>query len=126
MNRLDRLHNFKGDIRMKTRKILSFLLSALVLTSALAGCSSKEQPKVSAQQQEEVVENVPDNIHKENEPKYVFLFIGDGMTYPQFQTTSSYLGALENEGEILKGSKELDFMQFPVVGSATTYDSTSF
>ena len=24
-------------------------------------------------------------------PKYVFLFIGDGMTYPQFQATSAFL-----------------------------------
>lgn len=27
-------------------------------------------------------------------PKYVFLFIGDGMSYPQFQAAADYLGAL--------------------------------
>ena len=26
-------------------------------------------------------------------PKYVFLFIGDGMSYPQFQAAADYLGA---------------------------------
>ena len=27
-------------------------------------------------------------------PKYVFLFIGDGMSYPQFQAAADYLGAV--------------------------------
>ena len=27
-------------------------------------------------------------------PKYVFLFIGDGMSFPQFQSAADYLGAL--------------------------------
>ena len=30
-------------------------------------------------------------------PKYVFLFIGDGMSYPQFQAAADYLGALADE-----------------------------
>ncbi len=61
-------------------------------------------------------------------PKYVFLFIGDGMSYPQFQAASDYLGAVKqgNSPEILKGGEYLSFMNFPVAGSATTYDSTSF
>ena len=56
-------------------------------------------------------------------PKYVFLFIGDGMGYPQIQSASYYLGAKEN-GEVK--SDDLSFMSFPVAGSAKTYDSTSF
>lgn len=61
-------------------------------------------------------------------PKYVFLFIGDGMTYSQFQLASSYLGANSDatENEILDGSVPLNFMQFGSTGSVTTYDSTSF
>lgn len=60
-------------------------------------------------------------------PKYVFLFIGDGMSYPQFQAASDYLGAVKNEGkELVKGGENLSFMNFPVAGSAATYDSTSF
>ena len=61
-------------------------------------------------------------------PKYVFLFIGDGMSYPQIQITADYLGALEQdpESDILTGPKKLTMMDFPVVGSATTFDSTSF
>ena len=74
-------------------------------------------------------------------PKYVFLFIGDGMSYPQFQAASDYLGALASndyekalpstkydarEGAVLDGPVELSFMKFPVAGSAVTYDSCSF
>ncbi|MCD8084974.1 MAG: alkaline phosphatase [Clostridiales bacterium] len=61
-------------------------------------------------------------------PKYVFLFIGDGMTYSQFQLASSYLGALEDDSsdDILDGNVALNFMSFDYAGSATTYDSSSF
>lgn len=61
-------------------------------------------------------------------PKYVFLFIGDGMSYPQFQAASDYLGAVADtdNDDILDGNKALNFMNFPVAGSAVTYDSTSF
>lgn len=61
-------------------------------------------------------------------PKYVFLFIGDGMTFSQFQLASSYLGANADttNDEILDGNVPLNFMNFPGTGSVTTYDSTSF
>ena len=74
-------------------------------------------------------------------PKYVFLFIGDGMSYPQFQSAADYLGAIADddaesalpstsydtrEGAKLDGPVSLNFMQFPVAGSAITFDSCSF
>lgn len=72
-------------------------------------------------------------------PKYVFLFIGDGMSYPQIQSTSDFLGALndadyrqaqpsldDNGGAILDGPEYLNFMNFEAAGSAVTYDSNSF
>lgn len=61
-------------------------------------------------------------------PKYIFLFIGDGMSHPQIQITADYLGALEQDpsSDILSGHKDLTMMTFPVAGSATTFDSTSF
>lgn len=72
-------------------------------------------------------------------PKYVFLFIGDGMSYPQFQAASDYLGSMadpdyllaepsldDNQGAILDGPVALNFMGFDVAGSAVTYDSNSF
>ena len=62
-----------------------------------------------------------------NAPKYVFLFIGDGMTYSQFQLAASYQGAnADTDDGILDGDVALNFMQFDVLGNATTYDSSSF
>lgn len=69
-------------------------------------------------------------------PKYVFLFIGDGMSYPQIQSASYFSGKdaagivdvvkkSENPNDSPKG-KLLSFMKFPVAGSAQTYDATSF
>ena len=58
-------------------------------------------------------------------PKYIFLFIGDGMTYPQFTAASDYLGSVQTEGKDIDPSN-LVFMDFPVAGNATTFDSTSF
>ena len=50
------------------------------------------------------------------------------MSYPQFQAASDYLGALADTGsdDILDGNVPLTFMNFPVAGSAVTYDSSSF
>lgn len=58
-------------------------------------------------------------------PKYIFLFIGDGMTYPQFTAASSYLGAVKTENKVVE-AENLAFMDFPVVGNVTTFDASSF
>lgn len=69
-------------------------------------------------------------------PKYVFVFVGDGMSYPQIQSAAYYAG--KDAGgivDVIKKSenpsdspemKALSFYQFPVAGSASTYDATSF
>ena len=57
-------------------------------------------------------------------PKYIFLFIGDGMGNEQVQIASFFKGTTENDGAIV--SSPLSFMEFPTVGSVTTYDSSSF
>ena len=55
-------------------------------------------------------------------PKYVFLFIGDGMSYSQIQATASYLGAISSED----GKPQyLNFMDFESVGSAVNYTTDS-
>ena len=61
------------------------------------------------------------------------------MSYPQIQSTSDYLGALQdadyrqaqpslddNQGAKLDGPEYLNFMNFEAAGSAVTYDSNSF
>ena len=46
------------------------------------------------------------------------------MNYPQIQSTSHYLSAKNSNGGVQ--TQELSFMDFPVAGSAQTFDSTSF
>ena len=50
------------------------------------------------------------------------------MSYPQIQLTNYYLSALAdtNNNDILESKSNLTMMDFPVAGSAQTYDSTSF
>ena len=111
---------------MKRTRILPILLAAMLLIAAIpfgiaaATSETAEGPRTGASVA----------IRSEGEtltaPKYVFLFIGDGMTYPQFQTASAYLSINADKDTILTTSEMLNFMKFPVSGSATTYDSTSF
>ena len=108
-------------MRKNVKKVSALLLSGLLMMN-LAACGSKE-----------TVEN------EVKTPKYVFMFIGDGMSYPQIQSTSDYLGALndedyfmaqpsldDNQGATLDGPEYLNFMNFETAGSAVTYDSNSF
>ena len=97
------------EIIMKAKKIGALLLAASMTVPGVA---------------------VPRNVMAAEEtktPKYIFLFIGDGMSYPQIQTTNYYLNAIEDDqDEILTSESKLNVMAFPVAGSAQTYDSTSF
>lgn len=63
-------------------------------------------------------------------PKYIFMFIGDGMSFPQIQTTQYYNGIQKNGAINPKDGKyptleKLSFMNFPVIGTVTNYDSSS-
>jgi len=61
-------------------------------------------------------------------PKYVFLFIGDGMSYPQIASAEMYLGKKSKLNDLVGGGglEQLTFSKFPVAGAASTYDSSSF
>ena len=92
---------------MNAKKISALLLAATMMTT----CAAPAQTVMA----------------EEKVPKYIFLFIGDGMSYPQIQTTNYYESALADDGdEILTSQSNLNMMNFPVSGSAQTYDSTSF
>ena len=143
------------------RKKLLTVLALLGVFASLTGCSAKgaadgnkavagttkEQDVTGNKNKEKVAENVPTaqeqqvQEKKEAGPKYVFLFIGDGMSYPQFQAASDYLGACvdldyenalpsvayaDRNGAVLDGPIKLNFMKFEAAGSAITYDSCSF
>ena len=59
-------------------------------------------------------------------PKYVFMFIGDGMGSPQVTATQYYLGAIENPDSPVPVPAELSFTEWKNIGMMTTYDATSF
>lgn len=129
------------------KKTVALFLTLTLSISLLAGCAQPNSESVETSVQEASVAMVAEMAAQdtvtpeavENRPKYVFLFIGDGMSYPQIQSTADYLGALndsdyfqaapsleDNGGAILDGPEYLNFMNFSTAGSAVTYDSNSF
>ena len=126
---------------MKAKKISALLLTTAMLASsailpaqaAMAAEDSAEATQAAEETTEETAEQTTEEATTDAAdgetavPKYVFLFIGDGMSYPQIQTTNYYLSAMADDGdEILTSQNNLNMMDFPVAGSAQTYDSTSF
>ena len=123
---------------MNWKRPLAITLAAATFGATLAACGAPaaSTPDASATPAAEA-QNLSAQAVKA--PKYVFLFIGDGMSYPQIQSTADYLGALndadywqaepsldDNGGAVLDGPSYLNFMNFEVAGSAVTYDSNSF
>ncbi len=106
------------------KRVVMFLLCAVLALTALAGCAqTTSAPETSATS---TVSQQPVTVISEGDvktPKYVFLFIGDGMSYAQINAAQVFRGN-NTSGEV--ATQSLNFTQFPVAGVATTYDSTSF
>ncbi len=61
-------------------------------------------------------------------PKYVFFFLGDGMSTAQIQATEAYLttkngGKATEAKDLLKEENRLNMTKLPVLGMQTTYDA---
>ena len=127
---------------MMKRLLAGILAGATVLGLAACGSTAK-QPEAQPETLAAAVNTTPASGTttqiEAQAPKYVFLFIGDGMSYPQFQAAADYLGAVDDadymqalpsvkdrQGAKLDGPKTLNFMDFDVAGSAVTFDSCSF
>ena len=72
------------------KKIIALLLALCLTMCAFAGCSQNSGnentvPKAENKPSVEATGTVEETV---SAPKYVFLFIGDGMSYPQIQSTS--------------------------------------
>src|SRR5699024_1356114 len=123
---------------MNAKKLSALLLAAAVMAPCAApaqaafAAETTETADAAAATEEAAAEETAEAAAATEDaaaktPKYVFLFIGDGMSYPQIQTTNYYLNAIEDDGDdILTSESKLNMMNFPVAGSAQTYDSTSF
>lgn len=111
---------------MKAKNISAFLIAATLL----APCAAPVQNVMAADTSAEAADAASGTDGTSSEtsaPKYIFMFIGDGMSYPQIQSTNYYLSAVNDDGdEILTSQDNLNMFSFPVAGSAQTYDSTSF
>ena len=118
------------------KRIFTAALTLALGASLLAGCAANAAQDPGQATGSAVGVNQQGTL---TAPKYVFLFIGDGMSYPQIQSTADYLGALkdtdyrqsqpsldDNGGATLDGPSYLNFMNFEAAGSAVTYDSNSF
>ena len=125
---------------MKKRAAV-LLLAGAMTASVFTGCGGQQEAKTDTvstetNSQEKTAEEKT-IAETADAPKYVFLFIGDGMSYPQIQLTNYFLNASQDmnkgtatvkdeEKTILDSKNQLVMMDFPVAGSAQTYDSTSF
>ena len=107
------------------KKIATALLSCALAAATLAGCAANAAQVPQESQEPHTAALTATAAASVKSPKYVFLFIGDGMSYPQIQSTSDYLGALkdadywqaqpsldDNQGAILDGPEYLNFMNF--------------
>src|SRR5699024_11399633 len=100
---------------MNTKKVLSKVAAAALAGTMLLSCAyaagtdTKSAALTTGLTQSTGIVN-----STSKKPKYVFLFIGDGMSYPQFQAASDYLGAVADtdNDDILDGNKALNFMNF--------------
>lgn len=111
---------------MKTiAKRLSAAAAALVIAagSVYTGVCLTQNGTVSAAET-----TAASSAYKGKKPKYIFMFIGDGMSYPQIQVTQDYYSAMrdDNNNDILEANSYLNFTHFEAAGSAVTYDSSSF
>ena len=93
------------------RRFSAVLMTMLLILSVVSAAGDAETEKAIRAAAEDA------------SPKYVFMFIGDGMSSPQTNSAQVYNG--RNESGLVE-LEELTFTQFPVVGLQYTQDSTSF
>ena len=120
----------EGKHHMK--RMIAATLTLALTTAALAGCAANAAAPTDDQN---TVAAATMSNETGKTPKYVFLFIGDGMSYPQIQSTSDYLGALADEdywqaqpsldgngGALLDGPPHLDLLNFQGPGSPRPHE----
>ncbi|MCF0136818.1 MAG: alkaline phosphatase [Oscillospiraceae bacterium] len=117
------------------KKTMSILLVLAVLTSMLTGCGSTNagnsqkndsQPTAATQPTSASAAEKEDAVTEVTTPKYVFMFIGDGMGNPQVAATQYYVGSQENPDAAMPTPAQLSFTGFESLGMVTTYDASSF
>ena len=100
---------------IKSLKRLSFVTPFVLVLTLMVGLVVRPSASTS---------NHSNNTYNGKSPKYVFLFIGDGMSYPQVSAAEMYLGKLNSPNSV--ATQYLNFSRFPAAGTAQTFDQTSF
>ncbi len=115
---VQKIKSIKGtDVMVNMKKLCACGIVATILVANLASCSSSKidnQETTTTFSEVSTLDTTTESkvVVEEKIPKYVFLFIGDGMGYPQIQATSYFKGK----------SERLSFMDYDVVGSVDTYN----
>ena len=105
------------------KRIITAFLSFVMVATTLTGCSAvSAQTQQTAQQVSPVSAQISETI-SEKTPKYIFMFIGDGMAAVQVNSAQIYGGTNEHNNISLD---VMNFQKFEAVGYQTTHDATSF
>lgn len=97
------------------KKIVPKLLTILISTAVILSISIATTTSPAS----------TNNTFTGKSPKYIFLFIGDGMGLPQVAAAEIYAGALKG-GKYPDAPRVLSFTQFKAQGITTTHDASSF
>lgn len=95
------------------KKLISFILVLLMFQIAMVGYDIRFIKNFDTIA---TLQNGKSN--KLKTPKYIFLFIGDGMSYPQIQLTNYFLNAQENKKTFLDSKNRLKMMDFNISAAA--------
>ncbi len=118
---------------METKKLrkLYFRLSFLVLFAtigSLFGCddSSDNSTPVTGEKEETPSEN--NNSGSATKAKYVFLFIGDGMSNAQISAADLFQASIaeQQDEDYINSPNSLTMTTFPATGFATTHDAGTY
>ena len=142
---LESTHLKKGDTMKRHTKLFRKVgISLLASTCLLAACGCQSNLKLDTEAVQDVDKAketasgkdvqmydtnrpISEDYSKinENQAKYVFLFIGDGMGVTPVTAAENYLGFTKtNKGEIFPD--RMNFTEMPIVGLKTQFDCHSF
>ena len=112
----------------KSFKFATLVICLIVSVGLFSACGNSNAGEAPNQQNNP---GNPNNTDNPNNPgnaasipaKYVFFFVGDGMSTAQISSTEYFLQALEDHTKM--DLKRLNFTQFPVAGLTNTHDASS-
>ena len=109
---------------MKRNRIIILILALVLLVGTITVFAyTNSQANQLAQQGTVANSKLSSELSEKKEPKYIFMFIGDGMAAVQVNSAQIYGGTNEHNNISLD---KMNFQDFEAVGYQTTHDATSF